>query len=272
MSYILEALKKSEQERARGREQDLQRFPVATPPPAPALRPGVVLGLSALLLAGGIAIGWWRPWDRAAAPGRPAAPAPETAPPAGPPRADPAPRVADRPAGGSEVAAPAPSRAEALKELRPLLPEGGSTAAPPPVPAASPPQAAPASPPPGAPAKAAPRPAAEAAAPAARPAAESAPGAEDRKPPARPGPAKELPPPPDRVLALAELPPALREALPPLAIRGFVHSEDARSRMVVINDRMLQEGDEVAAELRLERIDPDGIVLNYKGYRFLAPK
>jgi len=48
--------------------------------------------------------------------------------------------------------------------------------------------------------------------------------------------------------------------------------EDARSRMVVINDRMLQEGDEVAADLRLERIDPDGIVLNFRGYRFLAPR
>ncbi len=249
MSYILEALRKSEQERARGREQDLLRFPVATPPESRTLRPGVVLGLSALLLAGGVAIGWWKPWERAAAPAQ------EAAPPAPP-------KAAEAPLPLATAPAAAPTRAEALKELQPLLP-GASTA-----PAASPSAAPPKPEPPPAAAPAAMAPVLPEVKPPPSPAAK----VEDKKPAAKPPPPKELPPPPNRVLALAELPPVVREALPPIAVRGFVHSEDARSRMVVINDRMLQEGDEVAADLRLERIDPDGIVLNYKGYRFIAPK
>ncbi|HET9700434.1 MAG TPA: general secretion pathway protein GspB [Burkholderiales bacterium] len=71
---------------------------------------------------------------------------------------------------------------------------------------------------------------------------------------------------------MSELPQALREALPPLSIRGYVHSEDPASRLVVVNDRMLHEGDEVAADLKLERIDPEGMVLNFRGYRFVAPR
>ncbi|HSD60504.1 MAG TPA: general secretion pathway protein GspB [Burkholderiales bacterium] len=257
MSFILEALRKSEQERALGREQNLLQFPVATPPAPPTLRPGVVLGLSALLLAGGIAIGWWKPWEKPAPPAREAeAPAP--------------PRVAAAPVPAPAQSAPAPtaapSRAEALKELRPLLPGGGGSTTPAtakPAPAPSKPEAAAAVPAPAAMAPVLPE---------VKPAPPAAAKVEDKKPTAKPAPPKDLPPPPNRVLALAELPPALKEALPALAIRGFVYSEDSRSRMVVINDRMLQEGDEVAADLRLERIDPDGIVLNYKGYRFLAPK
>lgn len=273
MSYILEALKKSEQERARGREQDLLQFP-AVPPPPPSLRPGAVFGLSALLLAGGIAIGWWQPWQGPAVQPRPAVPP------------VPEPGVATAPAREPEVAAPpaAPTRAEALRDLRPLLPEGGSVGAPAPAPAKpSPgasapavalPEPAPAAPAPQAAPEAAP---AAAQAPAAarsesRPAAAAAPKPEERKPVAKPPPAKALPPPPNRVLAVAELPAALREALPPLTIRGFVHSDDPASRLVVVNEQMLREGDEIAADLKLERIDPDGMVLNFRGYRFVAPR
>lgn len=273
MSYILEALKKSEQERARGREQDLLQFPAAPPAP-PSLRPGMVLGLSALLLAGGIAIGWWQPWRGPAAQPRPAASQPVPEQP-----------VASVPAREPDVPPPAaPTRAEALRELRPLLPEGGSAAAPGPAPAKpSPGASAPAvALPEPAPAPPAPQAATEAApvaarAPAAarsesRPAAAAAPKPEERKPAAKPPPPKELPPPPNRVLAMSELPAALREALPPLTIRGFVHSDDPASRLVVVNERMLREGDEIAAELTLERIDPDGMVLNFRGYRFVAPR
>lgn len=243
------------------------RFPVATPPATPVLRPGVVLGLSAVLLAGGIAIGWWKPWEKTAPPAREAvAPAP--------------PRVAAAPDRAPAQTAAAPTRAEALKELQPLLPGGGAAPASAPAPPKAETPASVPAPTAAQPATAGPAVKPEAAAPVptimappqpeAKPA--PAPKAEEKKPAAKPIPPKDLPPPPDRVLALAELPPALRETLPPFAIRGFVHSDDSRSRMVVINDRMLQEGDEVAAGLRLERIDPDGIVLNYKGYRFLAPK
>jgi general secretion pathway protein B len=227
------------------------------------------MALSALLLAGGIAIGWWRPWQGGAAPPRPVPPAPE-------------PQVAAAPAREPEATAPpvAPTRAEALRELRPLLPEGASVVAP--VPAKPSPAAAAPAPPEPAPAApapvvvpTAPAPAAQAPAPPrseGHPAAHATPKQEERKPAAKPAPPKELPSPPDRVLAASELPAALREALPPLAIRGYVHSDDAASRLVVVNDRMLREGDDIAPDLKLERIDPEGMVLNFRGYRFIAPR
>lgn len=295
MSYILEALRKSEQERARGGGQDLLQLPSA-PPPAASLRPGVVLGLSALLLAGGIAIGWWQPWQRPSQPSpRPAALPPQERIASAPVRE---PAAVALPAPAEPVA---PTRADALRELRPLMPEGsgpgasGAAAIPSSSPTATAERAAVGAKPPApaprpvveaAPAQLAPRRTPEVAAPAPRPAAEAAatPGApprpaaeadpkpEERKASAKPPPPKELPPPPNRVLSLSELPQSLREALPPLSIRGYVHSEDPASRLVVVNDRMLHEGDEVAADLKLERIDPEGMVLNFRGYRFVAPR
>jgi general secretion pathway protein B len=94
--------------------------------------------------------------------------------------------------------------------------------------------------------------------------------AEEKNP--RRAPAAEIPPPPKRILQFNELPAVVREGLPQLAVEGYVFSEDPRSRMVVINSRMLQEGDELGSNLKLERIGPEGAVLNYKGYRFFAPR
>ena len=42
-----------------------------------------------------------------------------------------------------------------------------------------------------------------------------------------------------------------------------------KDRLVGINDRMLREGDSVEPGLVLEQITPDGMILSYKGYRFL---
>jgi general secretion pathway protein B len=62
MSFILDALRKSEQERQRGTAPALQ----LVPPPAPASRrPGLLMScaLGAILVGAGIAIGWLRPWQ-----------------------------------------------------------------------------------------------------------------------------------------------------------------------------------------------------------------
>lgn len=74
--------------------------------------------------------------------------------------------------------------------------------------------------------------------------------------------------PPQRVLQFSELPPAVASKLPRLTVSGYAHSDDPGSRVVVINDKMLLEGEQVSADLKLERIGADGVVLNYKGYRF----
>ena len=48
-----------------------------------------------------------------------------------------------------------------------------------------------------------------------------------------------------------------------------LYSGKPKDRLVGINDRTLREGDSVEPGLVLEQITPDGMVLSYKGYRFL---
>jgi general secretion pathway protein B len=64
-----------------------------------------------------------------------------------------------------------------------------------------------------------------------------------------------------------DLPAALLKELPPLQIAGFIHDEQAGS-MVMVDDKLLHEGDEIAPGLRLEKILGDGALFSYKGYRF----
>jgi general secretion pathway protein B len=74
--------------------------------------------------------------------------------------------------------------------------------------------------------------------------------------------------PPARVVAFAELPDAIQRGLPKITITGFGGSGEPGSRMAVINDRVVREGEEVSAGLKLERIGPESVILNYQGYRF----
>ena len=63
------------------------------------------------------------------------------------------------------------------------------------------------------------------------------------------------------------MPPALQRELPALTVAGFIRDEGSSS-MVIVNDRLVREGDEVAPGVKLENILNDGLVFNYKGYRF----
>lgn len=92
----------------------------------------------------------------------------------------------------------------------------------------------------------------------------------DAPPFARPAPATAAttPPSPDaRVLTLAELPEATRRQLPPLATGGAMYSDTPSQRMLIINGQVLREGDRVAADLVLERIELKSAVLAFKGQR-----
>ncbi len=87
-------------------------------------------------------------------------------------------------------------------------------------------------------------------------------------PPVSKSAAAGMPTPPDRVLAFHELPETIRAALPALAVSGFSYTDEPQARMAVINDRILREGEHAAEGVRLERVGNDGIVLNYRGFRF----
>ena len=267
MSYILEALKKSEHARQQGKVPNLATLPmvdaVDSAPPATTRLPW--LAASALLLAVAVA-GWWRPWQ-----------APAAAAPSSPAAAE----SLSTPAVISAPALPAASASSVAPASVAAIPAAEPVAvAPPPV---APPQLATLSqaqtqplPPVPAPAPApaqtatkivllpalAPRPVEPATLPAA---AQATPAATTRPPAA---PTSTLPAPPNRVLAFYELPSAVRERIPALAISGFSYTEEPDMRMAVINDRVLRQGESAAPGITLERIASDGVVLNFSGYRF----
>ena len=108
------------------------------------------------------------------------------------------------------------------------------------------------SPPPAAPAQA--EPAAGTTAPAPTPAIPAAPPPK----PADPGPVRRL----------ADLPADQRAQLPRLAVSGASYSQNPAHRMLIVNGAVVQEGQEIAPGLTLERIGPNEAVLNHRGLRF----
>lgn len=236
MSYILEALKQSEHARQQGKAPALNSLPPLLAPPRETAgrRPPAYLLLALGLALTGAGLGWWRPWQNTAAG------APVQAPPAetpAPRSAPPAP-VAETPAGVAASPAPAAERPGPAVASQP--PQPPSIAPEPPLIRLDPP-AAPEIPP-------------------------SAPALAATQPAARPAPA--LPAPPERVLGFHELPAELRQSLPRLSLSGFSYAEEPQLRMAVINERILHQGDQAGPGIVVERIASDGVVLNYRGFRF----
>ncbi|MEO8005829.1 MAG: general secretion pathway protein GspB [Betaproteobacteria bacterium] len=247
MSYILEALRKSDQQRNRGATPTLFGGQEAT---VVRRRTAFILyGVLAVALIGaGIAIGVLRPWqtpqadmaDRAPIVVRSpvAAPAPAVAPPtqskppdaiapmpatpapdiATAPRAEPKPkptarpkRRVDRPIRKSETAVADQARTDAAPESRAEMP-------------------------------------------AAEPANAEAPATEAAN--AEP------------VSTMAELPASIRDELPKIKITVHAYSSRPASRIVGYENRILREGDYLVPGLKLEEITRDGMILSFKGYRF----
>jgi general secretion pathway protein B len=55
--------------------------------------------------------------------------------------------------------------------------------------------------------------------------------------------------------------------LPPINIAGYIRDAEA-NRLVMVNDRLLREGDELAPGLKLEKILDDSVIFNFRGHRF----
>lgn len=246
MSYILDALKKSEQQRQRGAAPSLAAAPAIDTGPrrSAALRYGLA-GAAVLLLVVGITIGTLRPWD--------------TETPASQPVAAKSPAAAVPPPVQAPVAAatPAPASVEITIRTEPPAP-GPVPPAPAVVPAAT----------------EAPKAPARAAVPPGQATVPRPPAAEESRPPApageKPAGARPSDVAPERpVLPLAELPLPIQQELPRLSILYHIYSANPRDRLVGINDRALREGDAVEPGLVLEQITAEGMILNYKGYRFL---
>ncbi len=247
MSYILDALRKSDQQRRRGAAPTLLAGQVtAVAPKQPAY---LTYGLLAAVLVGaGMAIGWLRPWqaEQAAPLANVAAAKPSEASirQSVPVRTEiaPAPEPQVRSATPATQIAPAPAS----------LPARATAPAPATTPVKS-------QPPASAGAEASGKPRDEIAAVSRKAAAVA------QQPP---GTAAADSAPAQNVISMAELPLALQQELPPMTISVHAYSGNPRDRMVGINNRMLREGDNVVPGLKLEQITPEGMIFGYKGYSF----
>ena len=72
----------------------------------------------------------------------------------------------------------------------------------------------------------------------------------------------------DKIFSLNELPPAIKSALPEFIITGHAYSTEAQTRVVRVNEKILQEGQQLSPGLKVEEIIPGGIIFGYQGYRF----
>ena len=67
---------------------------------------------------------------------------------------------------------------------------------------------------------------------------------------------------------LKDLPQSVKDQLPDIAISVFVYSDDPSSRIVKINGKTVREGQELAEGLSVEKIVPEGVIFHYGDYRF----
>lgn len=236
MSYILDALKRADAERARGAVPGLHAQPwpntTAATPTATSNRLWLLLAAAVALVAMVSGLWFWRtpataPQVAAAAPplvtAPTAMPAPAPTPVPDPVRA-PAPVQVPMPA-----VLPAPARPVPAVNALPAAPQ--ATPAPKAIAVAQTDAVA---------------------APADKPSA---------------SPAANTPS-PAQVPLLSELPEAIRSQIPALTITGTVYSETPALRLLLVNNQVLPQGSTVAAGVTLEDIRPRSSVFSFRGTRF----
>ena len=87
--------------------------------------------------------------------------------------------------------------------------------------------------------------------------------------PARPAPRKPAEP---ALPSVWEMPYSVRKDLPALALTMHVYSSVPAERFVVVEGERHVEGDELGDGVTLREIRSDGIVLDFKGQRFVYPR
>ncbi len=237
MSYILDALRKADQQRQRGTAPTLATAQAVAPA---TKRTGVSLNLllGGVLIGAGILIGWLRPWQT------------QSPVPAAPPHAT----VPLSPSLHTAEALPSPAAPKpAARPVREPAPAPVSTAGSP----ASGEEAGPATAAPHAPAGLQVPPGARIITPS---------GAETAPPTQPVGGALTDAGQDQKPVEPSALPPSVRQGMPPISISFQVYTKNPEGRRVIINGQMLSEGDLIAPGLRLEQITPDGVIVGYRGY------
>ena len=75
--------------------------------------------------------------------------------------------------------------------------------------------------------------------------------------------------PSNKVLSIKELSATIKGSLPELKMTVHSYNEQPQSRFVVINNNTIREGQPMNADLKVEQITPNGVILNYQGHRFV---
>jgi len=238
MSYILEALKKSDQQRQIGATPTLQAAQVTGfPPKRPVF---IYYGLLAVVLLGaGILIGWLRPWQT-----EPTRPETNTMAANSPTsifrESAPEPSITSAAAPGknsqeltatNEARSEQPDSAADAKKIIDTAGVNDNTAS-------------------------------------VRSVTTVAEIPEPEKTltdiPASPGGATQE----QQAISLEELPIQIQRELPAMTVQLHAYSSNPSERLVSINSIRLREGESLMLGLRLEQITPDGMIFSYKGYRF----
>lgn len=239
MSYILDALRKSDQQRRRGAVPTLHAAPPTVVITKQGIPPAYTL-MAVVLLAAGMAIGWLRPWQVSEPSAESALIA--TKPPVPFPAQTPALQATPLPAPSVKMEADMPLR-EPGQPVQ-ALPSARATSA-----------------------KIEEK--AKVGHLALAKAVIAPPKDSPKVSPEKPAIAAFANEAPERgVGTLAELPASIRQEIPRMAISGHVYSAEAEGRLVGINDQLVREGESPAPGLVLEQITPDGMVFSYKKYRF----
>lgn len=71
----------------------------------------------------------------------------------------------------------------------------------------------------------------------------------------------------NKIYKLKELPLSIGQKLPRFSISALLYSDNPVSRMVRINDQMMYEGQDLTEGLKLEEITKDGVILRHQKYR-----
>lgn len=236
MSFILDALRKSEHERQRQAGPAIAEMPIARPASRLPLALGVIGALLAVNLA--VLLYFMLRQDAPEVQRAEAVPAAATAPAATAPAPLPA-AAAVPPAETGTAPVPAP----VARELQPLA-DVAATMAPPP----------PQYEPPSAPD------------PSLLPAPRDAPAVADR---AQPGAANAAA---GNVPRLDMLPAEATAGLPALNLDLHIYAPSPAQRAVFINGRRYREGESLPEGVEVLEITPDGAVLGHRGQRFLLPR
>lgn len=71
----------------------------------------------------------------------------------------------------------------------------------------------------------------------------------------------------NKIYTVSELPLSLQQSLPAFTISAFLYSDDPAARMVRVNGKMLREGDVLAEGLKLNEIRQNELIFGYQNYR-----